>query len=137
MTSSQSARDLALALADLIDQKQGKDIVILDVSGPLVIADYFVIASARNARHAQAIGTEVTLALKAQGRPRRGAAGTEGENHWVLVDFDEVVVHVFEDEARTFYDLESLWADVPRIPFTPTPRPQPVEEPGPDSIEPL
>ena len=137
MTTSSSARELALALADLIDQKQGKDIAILDVSGPLVIADCFVIASARNARHAQAIGTELTLTMKARNRPRRNAAGTEGENHWVLVDFDEVVVHVFEEQARSFYDLESLWADVPRIPFTPSAKPVPVEEPGADSIEPL
>lgn len=93
--------------------------MILDVSGPLVIADYFVIATAKNPRHARALALEVDALLRTQGRRHRNAAGLETENPWVLLDFDDVVLHVFTPEARAFYALESLWADVPRVPFAP------------------
>jgi ribosome-associated protein len=116
------AKELARQIAEVIDEKQGADIQILDVSGPLVIADHFVVASARNPRHARAIASEVVYAMKQLARPCRHAAGNEGESNWVLLDFDDVVVHIFQDEARAFYDLESLWADVPRLEFTPARR---------------
>lgn len=90
-----------------------------------MIADYFVIASAKNTRHARAIASGVTRAMKQVGKLRRNSGGTEGESSWVLLDFDEVVVHVLQTEAREFYDLESLWADVPRVDFEPsTPSPE-------------
>ena len=57
--------------------------------------------------------------MKRAGLPRRGAAGMEGENSWVLLDFDDVVVHIFVQESRDFYALELLWADVPREQFEP------------------
>ena len=121
-------QDLALALAGLLDARQAEDIAILDVSGPLVIADYFVVATARNSRHATGLAQEVDFALKRGGRLRRNLAGTDGETNWALLDFDEVVVHIFVGEAREFYALDQLWADVPRLPFTPgehtAPQPQ-------------
>ncbi|MCA8958335.1 MAG: ribosome silencing factor [Planctomycetes bacterium] len=112
-------KSLALTLAQIIDEKQGTDIRILDVSGPLGIADYFVIATARNNRHAQALGRELDLVMKHSGRLRRNMAGLTGDSGWVLLDFNSVVVHLFTAEARAFYALESLWADVPRVEFTP------------------
>lgn len=112
-------KELALALADLLDRKKGEDIVLLDVSGPLVITDFFVIATAHGPRHAQALGRELESTMKRAGRPRRSVAGMEGENSWVLLDFDDVVVHIFIQESRNFYALEQLWADVPREPFEP------------------
>jgi ribosome-associated protein len=84
-----------------------------------VIADYFVIASARNTRHARALASAIDYEMKQAGRLRRNAAGVEGESSWVLIDFDDVVVHIFQADARAFYDLESLWADVPRVAFEP------------------
>ena len=57
--------------------------------------------------------------MKQSGRLRRNAAGVEGESNWVLLDFDDVVVHVFQADARAFYDLENLWADVPRVAYVP------------------
>jgi len=80
-----------------------------------VIADHFVIASARNTRHARALASAVDYEMKHSGRLRRNAAGVEGQSNWVLLDFDDVVVHIFQADARSFYDLESLWADVPRV----------------------
>lgn len=78
-----------------------------------------MIANARNGRHAQAIARAVDAAMKQSGRLRRNVAGMEGESNWVLLDFDDVVLHVFQHEARSFYDLENLWADVPRLPYQP------------------
>ena len=115
---------MAQHIAQLIHEKQGEDIVILDVSGPLVIADHFIIATARNSRHARAIAQGVESAMKQQGLLRRSTAGMEGESNWVLLDFDEVVVQIFQPDARSFYDLEGLWGDVPRIPFEPSGEPE-------------
>ena len=115
------ALEFARDLAQLAHQKQGHDIVILDVVEALGIADYFVIVSARNARHAQAIAAELEYEMKHRGRPRLHAAGTGAENRWVLLDFNDVIVHVFVEEARAFYALESLWGDAPRVDFQPSP----------------
>ena len=113
---------MALLLAERLDQKQATDITILDVSGPLVIADYFVIATVQTTRQAQALARELDQEHKAlRGRRRRNTGEQEHEDsNWVLLDFDDIVVHLFLPEARSYYGLESLWADVPRVPFTPT-----------------
>lgn len=113
---------MALAIAQRLDEKQAKDIVVLDVSGPLVIADYFVVATVASTRQGQALAKELDLESKAtRGRRRRNTGGLETEeSNWVLLDFDDVVVHLFLPEARAYYALEDLWADVPRVPFTPT-----------------
>ncbi len=114
---------MALTIAQRLDEKQAKDIVILDVSGPLVIADYFVIATVGSTRQGQALAKELDLESKAtRGRRRRNTGGLETEeSNWVLLDFDDVVVHLFLPEARAYYALEDLWADVPRLSFTPAP----------------
>jgi ribosome-associated protein len=119
-------RELALTIAQRLDEKQAKDIVVLDVSGPLVIADYFVVATVQSTRQGQALAKELDLEHKAlRGRRRRNTGGLETkESNWVLLDFDEIVVHLFLPEARAYYALETLWADVPRLPFTPS---QPTE----------
>ncbi|MHC5064143.1 MAG: ribosome silencing factor [Planctomycetota bacterium] len=111
---------MAFAAAEILDSRQATDIRILDVSGPLAIADYFVIATARNRRHAQALANELSMGMKSRACPRLNTAGMEGESGWILLDFDEVVVHCFLEETREFYSLESLWADVPQLPFTPS-----------------
>lgn len=113
-----------LQIAQRLDEQQAADVVVLDVSGPLVIADYFVIATVQSTRQAQAIARELDLEHKARrGRRRRNAGGLETEeSNWVLLDFDDIVVHLFLPEARTYYGLEALWADVPRLPFTPARR---------------
>jgi len=125
-TSPIEARELALDIADFLHQNQAESIAILDVSVPLAITDYFVIASARNARHALAMSSELDFTMKQAGRLRRNLAGNQVESTWVLLDFDEVIVHIFVDTARKFYDLEMLWADAPRLEFSPR---EPEEQP--------
>ena len=117
----QATSDLALFLAERLDQRQAEDIKILDVSGPLVIADYFIIATVQSTRQAQSLAKEVEMEHKARrGRRRRSGAADAPDSNWVLVDFGDIVVHLFLPEAREYYGLESLWADVPRLPFTAT-----------------
>jgi ribosome-associated protein len=123
----------ALEIAGFLDSKQADAIALLDVSGPLVIADYFVVATMRSARQSVAIAREMDALLKQRGQRRRNTGSLDtDEPSWVLLDYDDIVVHLFLAEARAFYDLESLWADVPRLPFTPAPRPGPASGPRPE-----
>lgn len=115
-----------MMLAERLDHKQALDIRILDVSGPLVIADYFVVATVQSTRQAQSLAKELDMAHKAARGRRKRNGGSEGnESTWVLLDFNDVVVHLFLPEARDYYGLESLWADVPRLDFTPSAAPEP------------
>lgn len=122
---------MALAAAEILDSRQATEIRILEVAERLAIADYFVIATARNLRHANSLAMEVSAGLKAQGCSRLNTAGLDGERGWVLLDFDLIVVHCLIPEAREFYSLESLWADAPELPFTPAPVAPATQEPVP------
>lgn len=110
-----SARDLAVVAARAADAKGGRDIVVLEVGDVLVVADEFVIVSATNDRQVKAIVDDVEAAADRAGfgRPLR----VEGldDRHWVLIDYGDVVVHVFRQETREYYELERLWGDVPRL----------------------
>jgi ribosome-associated protein len=89
--------------------------VVLDVGEVLSITSYFVITGGRNARQVKTVAEEVETALAASGGPR--PLRTEGLDslRWVLLDYGDFVVHVLLDEARQYYELERLWADVPRV----------------------
>jgi ribosome-associated protein len=107
-------RDLARLAAQAASSKQGQDIVILDVRELIGITDYFVIVSATSERQVSTIAEEVERQLKAEaGKPvrREGEAGAR----WLLLDYVDFVVHVFNDEERDFYRLENLWNDAPVI----------------------
>ena len=117
MTAQPNAVELALAAAQAAADKQARDIVILDVSEQLVITDCFVIASAPNERQVAAIVNEIEGKLRDLGAKPLRREG-EREARWVLLDFVEIVVHVLHSEERTFYSLERLWKDCPRIEFT-------------------
>jgi len=98
----------------VIDDKKGIDLVLLDVSELLWITDVFVIASGTSRPHVQSLAEEVELNLKAfDRRPLRIEGKREG--NWVLLDYGEVVVHIFQPETRDFYGLERLWGDAPRL----------------------
>ncbi len=80
----------------------------------MVLTDYFVIANGTNPRQVSAIGDEVARAMKGLKVPVLGVEGTR-EGRWALIDLGDVVVHVFDETTRSFYDLEHLWADAPRV----------------------
>jgi ribosome-associated protein len=111
LTSTEKAVIAARAAAD----KLGTDTVVLDVGEVLSIVDHFVIAGAPNTRQVRGIAEEVEEKIKEAGGD--GPLRVEGTDdfHWVLLDFGDVVVHVFLEETRVFYELERLWADVPRL----------------------
>lgn len=116
MTATDRAIDLVRVAARAADSKQGDDIVALDVSGPLPLADAFVLVTGRNERNVQAIASEVEeRMIEAGAKPLRREGRAEGR--WILIDFGDVVVHVFHEEERLFYSLERLWKDCPVIPL--------------------
>lgn len=116
MTASPRARELLKVAALAADAKQGDDLVALDVSGPLPLTDIFFLASGRNERNVQAIASEIEdkmLEAGAKALRREGRA----EGRWILLDFGDIVAHVFHDEDRMYYSLERLWKDCPAIPI--------------------
>ncbi|MEA2246585.1 MAG: ribosome-associated protein [Solirubrobacteraceae bacterium] len=110
---------LAATIAAHAADKKAVDIVALDLRGVAGYTDFFVIASGNTDRQTKAIHDAVHLGLKNHhGLLPRRVEGL-GEARWVLMDYLDVVVHVFTPETRDFYRLESLWGDVPRIDFDP------------------
>ncbi len=93
---------------------KAKDITLLDVGERIKITDYFIIATGDNRRMVQALAVEVDKKLKAECSLKSRIEGLQ-VGWWVLMDFGEVVVHIFRDEARAYYDLDNLWADAPRV----------------------
>jgi ribosome-associated protein len=112
-TENPEALALARRAADLLVDRKTTDVVLLDVRGMTSYADYFVIASGDSERGVIATAEHVRETLKAEGHRTIGTEGFD-TGHWVLLDFGEVVVHVFFTEVRAFYDLDGLWADAPK-----------------------
>lgn len=111
-----SSRDVALAAARAAAQKQAEDIVVLDVGGIIVITDYFVICTAGTNRQIRTVIDAVEDGTRALGvKPVRREG--EAEAGWWLLDFIDVVVHVFGPQERAYYQLERLWSDAPIVPF--------------------
>ncbi|MGE5229555.1 MAG: ribosome silencing factor [Deltaproteobacteria bacterium] len=108
-TSESLARDI-VALAD---GKKAQDIVVLSMDEAVSYTDYFVVVSGANSRQTRAIADEIQQRLRADRRPARVEGEREGE--WILIDYIDVVVHIFTTTARDFYRLETLWGDVPRL----------------------
>jgi len=114
VAATSEARNLAVAAAHAAADKLASDVVVLDVSEQLVITDAFVIASAANERQVGAIVDNVEEKLRLDGhKPVRREGAREGR--WVLLDYVDVVVHVQHADERSFYGLERLWKDCPRI----------------------
>jgi len=90
------------------------DVIVLDVRGLASFADTFIICSGRSHRQVSAIAEFVEKELKGKGMKPLGVEGLQ-QGHWVLMDYGDVVIHVFYEPIRTFYDLEGLWSDARRI----------------------
>jgi ribosome-associated protein len=107
-------KDCALVAAQAAADKKATDIVVLDVAGALVITDYFVLATGANELQVHAIADEMEQRVEEAGLTVIGREG-EAERKWILIDFGDLVVHVFQADTREFYRLEKLWGDVPRL----------------------
>lgn len=114
-----SSREMAVAAARAAADKRAEEIVVLDVSKIIVITDCFVICTAETQRQIRAVVEGIEDALRDLGmRPARREGEQEGG--WWLLDFVDVVVHVFGREERDYYDLERLWRDAPHVPWEPS-----------------
>jgi ribosome-associated protein len=106
--------ELARVAAEAAAEKKAADVVVLRVAELLVVTDYFVIATGANDRQVKVIADEVEEQLRLVGVKPVGREG-ETEATWILLDFGDLVVHVFQPAEREFYRLEKLWSDAPRM----------------------
>lgn len=104
----------ACLCAQAADGSRGQDTLVLDLTEVTPIVDFFVISTGSSSRQMRALADEVDHVLKAQGSKRLGIEGGDGGG-WILHDYGDIVLHVFNQEARAHYDLEHLWADAPRV----------------------
>jgi ribosome-associated protein len=109
-----SGHELAQICAGAALDTQAEELVILDVRGLATFTDYFVIMNGKSTRHVQALAEAIEGAVRSK---RVKASSAEGLNEgiWVLLDFDDVIVHIFYHEQRKFYDLEGLWSQAKQI----------------------
>ena len=109
--------DIARCIYDALEDKQGRDIIVLDVEELVGYTSYFVLVSGGSDRQVQALVEHVRRHVRAELDIR--PMGIEGaqKGKWALVDFADVVVHVFREDERDFYDLEGLWRDAPQVEF--------------------
>ena len=112
-------RAWAVEAARAADDKQAKDVVVLEVAEVLALCGWFVIASAANERQVKAVCDAVEQRVHADGGPKPKRIEGLDTLQWVLMDYGDVVVHIFQQDVREYYDLERLWKDVPRIEWEP------------------
>lgn len=110
---------LARRIADVCWEKKAEDIVVIDMSDALGVFDYFVIASATAPRHARMIAEACEEAVKEFDGYRMAPMEGASEGQWICADFGDVVLHVFVEETRRYYDLEHTWGDAPRLDWEP------------------
>lgn len=107
-------RAFAIAAAKIAADRRCKDITVLDLSGKSPVTNYFVIATSTSDRQARTVADEIGEQAKKKDFMRFGQAGYE-QGRWILMDFVDVVVHIFDEEYRQYYDLEMLWGDAERV----------------------
>ena len=107
---------LAERIAAIVDEKLGEDVVVLDLRDSSPLTDFFVIATAGSTIHAQALASEITRQLREEGERPHHVEGLD-TGTWVLLDYVDVVVHIFLTDVRQFYGLERLWGDAPHRDF--------------------
>lgn len=111
-----SAREAALVCVQAALDKKAQDLVLLDVSELTSLADYFLICSGRSDTQVQAISQAIEEAMHRAGHKPLAIEGYR-HGHWIVQDFGDVIVHIFFEPVREFYDLERLWAKAPRVPL--------------------
>ena len=109
-----TTRQLAVECAKYCEDKKAGNIVVLDVRDLTSIADYFIVCSTSNERQARAITDELRVAMKGMGLRELGVEGVN-DARWILQDFGDLVIHIFHESQREFYDIEGLWADARQV----------------------
>lgn len=114
MENRDSVRELVRLSYDALNEKKATDITVIDITGLSVVADYFIIASADNVRQAEALCDNVEEVLGRAGYECRQIEGKASGN-WILMDYNDVIIHIFDKENRLFYDIERIWKDGRKI----------------------
>jgi len=109
-----TSRELAEICARTALETKAEDLVILDVHASSSFTDYFIIMSGRSTRHVQGLASAIEEALRSKRVSSKHSEGLQ-EGQWVLLDFGDIVAHIFYKDQREFYDLEGLWHDAPRV----------------------
>ena len=104
------SREMAKKICDALADKKGEDIKVINISEVTVLADYFIIASGTNRNQVQAMADNVEEILAKEGMEPKHIEGYQSGN-WILLDYQDVIVHIFDQENRLFYDLERIWRD--------------------------
>jgi ribosome-associated protein len=112
-----NSRETALLAAEAADDKKASNILILDLRGLTYIADYFMICSGNNPAQVGAVSDWIEESLARTGERVSHHIEGQTEASWVLMDYGDMVVHIFDEEARVYYNLEKLWGDAPRVPL--------------------
>jgi ribosome-associated protein len=113
---NKQAKEFAIAAAKIAEERHCTDIVVLDLRGLSPATDYFVIATGTSERQMRTVADEISQMGRQHDMQRFGRAGYE-QGRWILLDFVDVVVHLFDPEYRDFYDLELLWGDAEKIDY--------------------
>ena len=106
----EQSKEMARIAYHALDEKKGEDIKVIDIAGVSVLADYFIIANGTNESQVRALVDNVEEELHKAGYSVKQREGY-GSGKWVLLDFGDIIVHVFDKENRLFYDLERIWRD--------------------------
>ena len=114
-----NSRELAVVAAEAAGDKKADDIIAINVAELLVVTDYFVIATGNTNIQVRAIAGEIEDQLRERAGVKPSGREGESEAKWVLLDYGDIVVHVFQPEERAFYRLEKLWGDAPRLAIAP------------------
>ena len=117
MTNTLDAKTIAEAIAVLLDKKKARDVKILRVTEKTVIADYFVIAGGSSSTQVKSLADEVEYQIGIQTGLKPANVEGRGTGGWILLDYENVLVHVFDPKMREFYNLEKLWAECEEVPF--------------------
>ena len=104
------SKELAKLVYEALEEKKAQDIKIINIEGVSVLADYFIIDSGTNHNQVQAMADSVEETLGKAGHPAKQTEGYRSAN-WILLDYGDIIVHLFDTENRLFYDLERIWRD--------------------------
>lgn len=117
MTNTIDSKQLAEHIASLLDKKKARNVKILRVTEKTVIADYFVIAGGTSSTQVKALADEVEYQIGVNDGIKPANVEGRGTGGWILLDYENVLVHVFDPKMREFYNLEKLWAECEEVPF--------------------
>lgn len=118
LQNSNRSLELALAAARTAADNRGQQIEVLDLRGVTPIFDYFVIVTGTSRRQLHAISEEIDHTLEDEMNDQRDGIEGYNDSRWILLDYGTVVIHLFDQETRSYYDLENLWAGAPKVDLT-------------------